>query len=42
MDTGSKARGRFALIIPRPAVTFFVNMKPVLPGRQPGKLGCDR
>jgi hypothetical protein len=31
MATGSKARSRFALIHPRPAVTFFVNMKPVLP-----------
>ena len=41
MATGGKARGRVALIHPRPAVAFFVNMEAVLSGRQPGNPWCD-
>ena len=39
MATGGKARGRVALIHPRPAVAFFVNMEAVLSGRHPEILG---
>ncbi len=42
MASGGKACGRFALIHPRAAVALFMNMKPVLTRRQPGKPGRDR